>query len=328
MDMNLTGASPQEFARSASLEELYAHLATVEMGPGWAKATPSLYAAPKKHYPPAIWHYAQAKPALDAAGRLINTELAERRNLILTNVKGGSTYGTAATLVSAYQMIMPGEHARSHRHSPNALRLVVDAAPGTYTIVDNVRLDMMPGDVVLTPNWCWHGHGNDGKANGYWIDFLDVPLVHLLEPMFFEPNPDEYAEGDRPAQTSPLHFPWVETQERLAAARSEPSGRYGTQIELGSPAPALPTAALYMMKLGAGKATAPARSTANNIYSPVEGEGETIVEGQSFPWQRGDVMVVPSWQKHFHRASRDAVLFRVTDEPVMSKLGFLREELQ
>ncbi len=324
--MDLTGATPRELAQSGSLEELYRHLATVDMGPGWAKPTPSLYPAPKKTYPPAIWHYEQAKPALDAAGRLINTELAERRNLILTNVKAGSTYGTSATLVSAYQMIMPGEHARSHRHSPNALRLVVDAEPGTYTVVDGVRLEMMPGDVLLTPNWCWHGHGNDSKANGYWIDFLDVPLVHMLEPMFFEPNPDEYARGTRPEVPSPMHFPWQQTQRRLAEARPDASGRHGTQIEFGNPA--LDTIALYMMKLPAGAATTPGRTTANTIYSPVEGEGETVIEGKSFPWRRGDVLVVPSWQTHFHRSQKGAVVFRVTDEPTMSKLGFLRDENQ
>jgi gentisate 1,2-dioxygenase len=32
-------------------------------------------------------------------------------------------------LVAAYQMIMLGEKARTHRHTPNALRLIVDAAP-------------------------------------------------------------------------------------------------------------------------------------------------------------------------------------------------------
>lgn len=326
MAVTMTGATPQQLARAASLEELYAGLATVDMGPGWNKPTPSLYPAPKKAYPPAIWHYVQAKAALDAAGRLINTELAERRNLILTNAKAGSTYGTSATLVSAYQMIMPGEHARSHRHSPNALRLVVDAEPGTYTVVDGVRLEMMPGDVLLTPNWCWHGHGNDSKANGYWIDFLDVPLVHMLEPMFFEPNPDEYAKGTAPTAPSSMHFPWAETQRRLAETRPDPSGRYGTQIEFG--APALDTTALYMMKLAPGAATAAHRTTANLLYSPVEGEGETVVEGESFAWKRGDVLVVPSWHTHFHRSERGAVMFRVTDEPTLSKLGFLREERQ
>lgn len=324
--MALTGATPQQLGNAGSLEELYGHLATIDLGPGWAKTSPSLYPAPKKSFPPAIWHYVQAKAALDAAGRLINTDLAERRNLILINVGAGSSYGTSATLVSAYQMIMPGEHARSHRHTANALRLVVDAEPGTYTVVDGVRLEMMPGDVLLTPNWCWHGHGNDGKANGYWIDFLDVPLVHMLEPMFFEPNPDEYAVGVRPAKPSPMHFAWADIKRRLAEAKPEASGRYGAQIELGSPA--LATTALFMMKLAPGEDTTPYRTTANNLYSPVEGEGETIVEGKSFAWRRGDVLVVPSWHTHFHRCERGAVLFRVTDEPTMSKLGFLRDERQ
>jgi gentisate 1,2-dioxygenase len=322
--VSLSGASPSDLRNAGSLEELYRHLGTVSMGPGWAKSTPSLYPEPKRKFPPAIWHYAQAKPALDAAGRLINTELAERRNLILANTAAGTDYATSTTLVSAYQMIMPGEHARSHRHSANALRLVVDAEPGTYTVVDGVRLEMMPGDVLLTPNWCWHGHGNDSKANGYWIDFLDVPLVHLLEPMFFEPNPDEYAAGTRPAAPSPMHFPWSETQRQLAEVAPDPSGRFGRQIEFGNPA--LDTTALFMMKLGAGAATKAYRTTANNLYSPVEGEGETIIEGKSFAWQRGDVFVVPSWYSHFHRSEKGAVLFRVTDAPTLSKLGFLREE--
>ncbi|HLI20401.1 MAG TPA: cupin domain-containing protein [Stellaceae bacterium] len=322
--MDLRGATPQELRSAGSLEELYRSLATIDMGPGWNKPTPSLYPEPKKKFPPAIWHYVQAKAALDAAGRLINTELAERRNLILANAGAGSDYATATTLVSAYQMIMPGEHARSHRHMPNALRLVVDAEPGTYTVVDGVRLEMMPGDVLLTPNWCWHGHGNDSKANGYWIDFLDVPLVHLLEPMFFEPNPDEYAKGVPPETPSPAHFPWAESQKRLAAAAPDPSGCFGRQIEFGHPAMA--TTALFMMKLDAGSTTKPYRTTANNIFSPVEGEGETVVEGKSFEWRRGDVFVVPAWLSHFHRCDKGAVLFRVTDEPTMQKLGFLREE--
>jgi len=32
----------------------------------------------------------------------------------------------------------------------------------------------------------------------------------------------------------------------------------------------------------------------------------------------------PAWQPHTHAAVEDAVLFRVSDEPVMSRLGFLR----
>ncbi len=94
-------------------------------------------------------------------------------------------------MVTAYQMIMPGEWARSHRHTPNALRLILDSEPGTYTEVDGVKIAMEPGDVLLTPNWSSHGHGNNSRACAYWLDFLDVPLVQLLEPMFFEPAEEE-----------------------------------------------------------------------------------------------------------------------------------------
>src|ERR1700681_2505691 len=135
--------------------------------------------------------------------RLINTALAERRSLILFNPAEGNSYGTVRTLVAAYQMIMPGEWARVHRHTPNALRLILDAEPGTYTEVDGLNIAMEPGDVLLTPNWSTHGHGNDSKACAYWLDFLDAPLVQLLEPMFFEPLEEEGHEAFETATTTP-----------------------------------------------------------------------------------------------------------------------------
>ena len=145
----MSSPSPSDLARSGTLEELYGKLDKVGMGPGWNKPTPSLWPAPRKTFVPAHWKYALARGALDAAGRLINTALAERRNLILFNPAEGNTYGTVRTLVAAYQMIMPGEWARVHRHTPNALRLILDAEPGTYTEVDGTNIAMAPGDVLV-----------------------------------------------------------------------------------------------------------------------------------------------------------------------------------
>lgn len=294
-------------------------LAPIRMGAGWAKPTPSLWAEPRKTFQPYCWSYAQAKGALDAAGRLINTELAERRNLIMQNPAEG--YATSRTIVAAYQMIMPGEKARSHRHTPNALRLVIDADPGAYTIVNGERLSMMPGDVVLTPNWCWHGHGNDSRACAYWLDVLDVPLVHLLEPMFFEPHPDEFEKETVVRNASPMHFSWADTRRRLADA----AGGNGKPAEIALGDPALDTMALSMIEMKAGQATAPRKVMANSVFGVVQGSGTTEVEGKTLSWRRGDVIVVPSWHQHVHRSADGAVLFRVTDEPVMKKLGFHRE---
>src|SRR5262249_54108333 len=276
---------------------------------------------------PAHWKYELARGALDAAGRLINTALAERRNLILFNPAEGNTYATVRTLVAAYQMIMPGEWAGGHRHTPNALRLILDAEPGTYTEVDGVDIAMAPGDVLLTPNWSTHGHGNRSKACAYWLDFLDVPLVQFLEPMFFAVTEDEEKRADEsigaPVQAttdSPFVFTLRHTLRRLDEAKPEPGGPFGTQIALGHPA--LATPALYMMALGPGGGTAPYRTTANNIYAVVQGEGASIVDGERFAWRRGDVIAAPAWRPHCHEATDDAILFRVTDEPVMQRFGW------
>ena len=323
--------SREELAQSGSLEELYGKLALVGIAPGWAKKTPSLYSEPKKNFQPAHWKYEQARGALDAAGRLINTELAERRNLILYNPAAEASYGTVRTLVSAYQMIMPGEWARSHRHTPNALRLILDSEPGVYTEVDGVKIAMDPGDVLLTPNWSSHGHGNNSRACAYWLDFLDVPLVHLLEPVFFEPaeeeggnGKDNAAAGAPPTKDSPFVFPISDTLKRLDAAKPDPSGPFGTSVQLGDPA--MDTIGLHMMRLKPRAKTATLQTTANNIYAVVQGSGATNVDGERFEWHRGDVIAAPAWRPHSHEAGEDALLLRVTDEPVMQRLGFLRVE--
>jgi gentisate 1,2-dioxygenase len=318
--------SREELAQSGTLEDLYGKLGQISIGPGWAKATPSLWPAPRKTFGPAHWKYEQARGALDAAGRLINTELAERRNLILFNPAADNGYGTVRTLVAAYQMIMPGEWARAHRHTPNALRLILDSEPGTYTEVDGIKIAMEPGDVLLTPNWSSHGHGNNSRACAYWLDFLDVPLVQLLEPMFFEPAEEETsseaADGAAPTKDSHFVFPLTETIKRLDAAAAESSGPFGTHVELGNPAMA--TIGLHMMRLAPRVKTAPFQTTANNIYAVVEGTGVTTIDGERFAWSRGDVLAAPAWRPHFHEAAEDALMFRVTDEPVMQRLGFYR----
>ncbi len=322
--------SREELAQSGSLEELYGKLPLVGIAPGWNKKVASLWSEPKKNFAPAHWKYEQARGALDAAGRLINTELAERRNLILYNPVSDASYGTVRTMVSAYQMIMPGEWARSHRHTPNALRLIIDSEPGTYTEVDGVKIAMEPGDVLLTPNWSSHGHGNDSRANAYWLDFLDVPLVQLLEPMFFEPAEEEgdrkETRGTPPTTDSPFVFTLSDTRKRLDAAAPDPSGPFATNVQLGNPA--MDTIGLFMMRLSPRVRTAPYRGTTNNIYAIVKGSGTTIVDGERFEWSRGDVIAAPAWRPHFHEAADDALMLRVTDEPVMARLGFLRVEGQ
>ena len=303
------------------LETLHARLHDHSIGPGWAKPTPSLYPEPYKNFEPFLWRWEDGRAALDSAGRLISTDHAERRNLILYNPVKGNDYATVRTLIAAYQMILPGEKARSHRHTPNALRFIIEGE-GSYTIVNGERLDMHPNDVLLTPNWDWHGHASEADGPCYWMDCLDVPLVHFLEPMFFEQYPEVYEPIEKTSVQSPFIFPWKDIQEQLDGTAPDPDGRYGRRIELGNPA--LNSIALHMNRLEGGIQTRTTRTTANQILCVADGSGSSEIEGHKLSWQRGDVFAIPSWRPFFHKSDGSATLFEMSDTPVMQALGWLR----
>ena len=91
----------------------------------------------------------------------------------------------SSTMLANLQIILPGEIARSHRHSASALRLIIEGT-GSYTAVDGEKSYMDPGDFVTTPNWTWHDHGNESDKAMIWLDGLDVPFTQMTESMFYE----------------------------------------------------------------------------------------------------------------------------------------------
>lgn len=319
----MKAVTASDFLAAENLDQVHAKLRALGVGAGWNRPEPAIWSHPKQNFLPAHWSYAVARAALEAAGRFVSTELAERRNLILGNPVAPNTYGTARTIVAAYQMVKAHETARSHRHTPNALRLVVEGGPAVYTVVDGKKIPMLPGDVVLTPSWSWHAHQNNSDAAAYWIDFLDVPLTQLLEPMFFEPFPAGFIEPATEADAaSPLRYAFRETCERLEHA---PELRPGLRDVLLGPG-SLATLDLHVLRLEPGHTWVEGRSTANSVFGVIQGDGNSVIDGQRFAWAGGDVFVVPAWRPHAHTASRRSYLLRVTDERVIKQLGWLRQE--
>lgn len=318
--MTETLKSPPAFEQAQSLDELHGMLDVVRMKNGWAKPTPSLYAQPKRPFIPAHWRYADARPALHAAGRLVGTDKAERRNLIMANPVPGNDYGTTRTIVGAYQMVKPGEYARSHRHTPNAMRVILEGAPDAYTIVDGKRIPMLSGDVLLTPNWCYHGHDNQSGQEAYWIDFLDVPLAEYLGPIFFEVHPDTLEHSSAVEPLSAMRFAHSEYSVRLAAAQENAPGV--RCLELGPPR--LVTFDRVAVSMAAGSLWNRPRTTINQIYVVIQGSGVTTSDTHSFAWNRGDMIAIPSWHDHRIQATSDSTLLRVSDAPLMQMLGWAR----
>ena len=145
-------------------EQLSQDIAQLHMKPLWERV---MRLAPGTAAVPATWRWAEVQPHLMRSAELITTQEAERRVLMLENpALKGSTFATT-TLYAGLQIILPGEIARTHRHAPNALRLIVDGR-GAYTAVEGERVMMQPGDFVTTPNWAWHDHGNLGSEPVVW----------------------------------------------------------------------------------------------------------------------------------------------------------------
>jgi gentisate 1,2-dioxygenase len=291
----------------------YGELGRLSFSPGWARPEPAMWPTPKPKFRPAVWRFAAAKAALDQAGEFVPVEQAERRNLIMVNPIEGNVYATSRNIVAAYQMVKAGEKARSHRHTAAALRLVVQAKPGTYTVVDGARVDMLPGDVVLTPSWCWHGHANESDATSYWIDFLDVPFVQHSEAMFFEPNPKGF-ETITSTGPSPHRIP---AREALGPGNDEKT------VEIAKNT--LPTIGLSLLRLASGMRREVPKTTVNHLYSVIAGKARVTVEGGANEnLAVGDVMTVPCWHAHSLAAEEDAIVFRVTDEPLLAKVGLIK----
>jgi gentisate 1,2-dioxygenase len=314
----------KEISNISNLELFYREAERMDVTPGWIKReTPILWREAHSKFVPAQWRYREIKAALDAAAKLIDVASSERRNLVMRNPFPENNFATTNSVVMAYQMILPGEIAPSHRHSSHALRVIVDGV-GSYSIVNGEKILMETGDVVLTPGWCWHGHGHEGNAPAYWIDALDVPLTHLLEPMFYEEYPHRYEKiASVPAKT-PFRYARHSLMMALDNASPHPDGFHGPRVHLE--APDIPVMSLSMERLDSGFTTRPQRSTANNIFVIVEGQGETIVGDRTFKWEAGDTLAVPCWNKYSHKAGADTVLFTVSDESLMRFSGYYRFE--
>ena len=106
---------------------------------------------PARATQPFMWRYQDIRPHLLRAGELTPIEKAERRVLVLCNPGHGLDKLVATpTIYVGLQLILPGEVAPAHRHTPTAVRFVIEGEGG-YTTVNGEKCPMHKGDFILTP---------------------------------------------------------------------------------------------------------------------------------------------------------------------------------
>lgn len=286
-------------------------------GPGHWSAEPS---SPYATYQ---WRYRECRAALAAGAKLMTAEDAGRRILNFRNPTGDTSIGASRTLLHAYQLVMPGERAPSHRHTAHALRVILESKD-MYSVVNGEKTLMETGDVVLTPGMTWHSHEHNGEEPAYWIDGLDVPLVSALQVQTFEPHPDQYETVETVVEDSPMRFSHEAIQHSLDKTETDPEGYFGRRIQLN--AETMPTLGLYVYRLESGQRTRRYRTNASTSFASMQGSGTSIIDGEEIHWEHGDIFIVPAWRWIEHRPNEDCQLFSMTDEPLMKFARYYRFE--
>jgi gentisate 1,2-dioxygenase len=335
-------------AGDAALAELNDELASLDLEGHWQLTGAVLADEPRPTTPANLWRGDDIRRLLLRAGEIRAIDGGAGRRTVRLCMPGLGQKWATRTIHASFQLVKPGETAEAHRHSLGALRFVIEGSGG-HTTVDGEKFIMEPGDLVLTPQYTWHDHGNDSDKPMIWIDGHDGPLTLALNAMFFERfsaplqqvrHDDRFTRRrtgalrprgvEKRAGRYPYIYKWRDAREVLAAmepAEWDPhEGFVLDYVDPVSGGPTLPTIACRLHQLPAGRATARQRETSSRIYYVVQGAGRTVAQEKALRWGPGDTFVIPGWSWSEHSAETDAVLFAMSDEPVLQATCLYRRE--
>lgn len=295
-----------------------------------------------------LWRWSDMQPLIEAAIGVRSLAAVERRVLSLVSPHStlvGGAAGTTRNLNAGLQILMPGESARPHRHSMNALRFVLTGS-GATTVVDGKSCPMEVGDLVTTPGWCWHEHVHNGSGPIVWLDVLDASLHRYLGTDAFQPGPTNHYPALPPdeAFTSSLmvpaipmpsgnhspvfRYPWRSAADAVSAA--PPDRDRARRVRYSNPQTGGPVMTLldcWLVELPADIGTVRFRTTASAVCTVVEGRGATAVGSDNIEWSDRDIFSMPGGNWISHRsAGGSARLFVVSDREVLRRLDLLKEE--
>jgi len=352
----------------AALDQLYTDVAGGHMFPFWATTTDVQHDEVRQlmataRAVPYVWSYdALIGPLLERSADLVKMSDSERRSLILVNPGLAPRRATVTTMYTAYRLNDPREVMPPHRHSPNAIRFGLTGTRN-FTGVEGEDIEFGPGDMVLTPHDTWHNHGNKGDEPAVNLSVLDLPLVEVLNAIYFEHDykEDAVAKVEQSARfdpdysrriygqggfmprfvshargtggASPMYvYRWEPMRAFLDEHRDHDGDPYeALKVEYIDPTngePVFRTMTFFAQMLRPGETTRPLKQTASLLVAPFEGPaGHSIIDGTRHDWSRFDTLAVPggSWCAHANETNEPIILFVASDEPALKKLGLFKQ---
>lgn len=333
------------------LDSLYRAIEERQLQPLWELRgllthTPTVRSVPYR------WSAKELKALGQRAGELVPIDRGgDRRVLACANPGLAGAPYAVSSLWAAVQYLGPREVAPAHRHTPAALRFILEGS-GVWTLVDGDPLAMSAGDLVLTPSWTFHEHHNPSDEPMLWMDVLDLPVVEALEAVFFEEGPsdevgrltDPVSRSERsygapgllppPGQrTAPRHSPllayrWADTDRALSRRLdvTDAPAVTMTYVDPSRGTDVMPTMRCEAHRVRPGHRSALVRHTGSRVATVFRGSGVAVVGDDRFDIAPGDIVAIPSWTPWRLEAHEALDVFSTSDAPVLDALGLYREE--
>jgi gentisate 1,2-dioxygenase len=200
-----------------------------------------------------------------------------------------------------------------------------------------------------------------------WLDGLDIPLQYVVDAQFYESGRDEIGDAERitpvrsrsellwghpglrpvaakpaPGGTPLLNYKWEFTNRALEDQLTLEKSGFGGTVEPGHAAiryvdpvtggDVMPTIRAEFHRVVRSAETAPVAETGSSVYAVFDGSGSVTVGDTTWTVTRGDLFVVPSWERFSVKSEAGTTdsdeggldLFRFSDSPVFEALGLDR----
>jgi gentisate 1,2-dioxygenase len=129
-----------------------------------------------------------------------------------------------------------------------------------------------------------------------------------------------------------IHFRGADVRAALEELKGQAHDPYeGTPLRFTNPvtgAPVFPTLDYTAQLLRPGEETLYKRETASRLYVVLQGRGSVEVGKDTLDWEENDIFVLPNflWRRMRNTGRSDAVLYAVSDLPLLEKIGQYRAQ--
>lgn len=207
-----------------------------------------------------------------------------------------------------------------HRHSWDAIMFVTQGSG--WTEIDGQRIRFRPWDTLHLPGWAWHRHGNDSDEDVRFVTWSVEPMYESFGVAVLEEGGDApYKDLPRPPQAATAGSGDDAYTRRVRRLAEQAPGNVDRRLitrwdEVTPKVTKRGARSMFLVDQTIGNRTAGLSAVMHELapglwqsrhrhggeawLHVVSGHGHSDVDGVSYEWGPGDLVVVDHWAWHQH----------------------------